>query len=119
MENLDHILGVCEDRGWNFDTPDIAGKVETLIKPYGFTKRTRRDYVEAVIDILQSEKYGIDSLNFARLEKYREKKALFRKEAKGSRRDADNDDNPVIYSSPVPVPPMASPHTELPSLIFS
>jgi len=107
-------LGICRKNRWSCDTPNIAGKLETLFKPYGFTKRTTRDYVNAVVDILESEKkYGIDALNYVRLEEHQ--KRAVQKEPKGSRRGAD--ENPVIYSSPVL--PISSPHVERLTPIFS
>src|SRR5712692_3652243 len=106
MENIHQILGICRKNRWSCDTPNIAGKLETLFKPYGFTKRTRRDYVDAVVDILESEKkYGIDALSYVRLEEHQKKKAV-QKEPRGSRRSSD--ENPVIYSSRVL--PISSPH---------
>ena len=103
IENIDYIIGICRSNGWNCDTPNIAGKLETLIKPYGFTKRTRRDYVDAVVDILESkQKYRTEALNNVQLEGH-EKKSVHR-EAKRSGKDTENG-NPVIYSSPVlPIP---------------
>jgi hypothetical protein len=97
-------MGICRKNGWNCDTPNIAGKLETLFKPYGFTKRTRRDYVDAVVDILEStKKHGTEALNYLRLEEDERKKSLH-KGMKGGRKDAGNS-NPVIYSSPVlPIP---------------
>jgi hypothetical protein len=104
MENIDYIMGICRKNGWNCDTPNIAGKLETLIKPYGFTKQTRRDYVDAVVDILESkQKYGAEAPTNVQLEGHEKKKSVHR-EAKRGVKDAENG-NPVIYTSPVlPIP---------------
>jgi len=99
---MTRLLGVCRRNGWNSDTPNIAGKLENLLKPSGFTKRTRRDYVNAMIDILEWEKnHAIDpSLSYDQLQEYREKESSSHKEAKGRRKESDS--RPVIYSSPPP-----------------
>src|SRR5438034_10856495 len=82
IENLDYILRICEARKWNVDTPNIAGKVETLLKPLGFTRRTNRDYVYAIIDVLQSRKSGTYSEDYVQLEMYRiRKNSLAQREA--------------------------------------
>jgi len=115
IENLDYILRICEARKWNVDTPNIAGKVETLLKPLGFTRRTNRDYVYAIIDVLQSRKSGTYSSELVQLEMYRSRKiALARRGARG---DRDEDNNPIIYSSPVL--PTRPTEMERPSLIFA
>jgi hypothetical protein len=99
MENLDYILRVCESKQWNVDTTNIAGKIETLLKPFGFTRRTNRDYVYAIIDVLQSRKFGIYSADSVQLEMYRSrKKSPADNETKG---DRSEDNNSIIYSSPV------------------
>jgi len=115
IENLDYILRICEARKWNVDTPNIAGKVETLLKPLGFTRRTNRDYVYAIIDVLQSRKSGTYSADYVQLEMYRSrKKSLAHREAKV---DLSEENNPVIYSSPVL--PIRSAEMERPNPIFA
>jgi hypothetical protein len=114
IENLDYLLRICESKLWNVDTPNIAGKIETLLKPFGFTRRTNRDYVFAMIDVLQSRKSGAYSSVLVQLEMYRNRKiALAHKGPKG---DRNEDNNPVIYSSPVL--PTQSAEIEHPSPIF-
>src|SRR5207253_11179424 len=68
IEKLDYLLKICESREWNVDTPNIAGKIETLLKPFRFTRRTNRDYVCATIDMLQSRKSGTHSSELVQLE---------------------------------------------------
>ncbi len=115
MENLDYLLSVCESKKWSVDTPNMAGKIETLLKPFGFTRRTNRDYVCAIIDMLQSRKSGTYSSDLVQLEMHRSRKiALAHRGAKG---DREEDNNPVIYSSPVL--PMRSAEMERPSPIFA
>jgi len=115
VENLDYLLRICESKKWNIDTPNMAGKIETLLKPFGFTRRTNRDYVRAIIDMLQSRKSGTYSLELVQLEMYRSRKiALAHRGAKGNR---DEDNNPVIYSSPIL--PMPSAEMERPSPVFA
>ena len=115
IEKLDYLLRICETKEWSIDTPNIAGKVETLLKPFGFTRRTNRDYVCAIIDMLQSRKSGTYSSELVQLEMYRSRKiALARRGARG---DRDEDNNPIIYSSPVL--PTRPTEMERPSLIFA
>jgi hypothetical protein len=115
IENLDYLLRICESKEWSVDTPNIAGKVETLLKPFGFTMRTNRDYVCAIIDMLQSRKSGTYSSELVQVEMYRGRKiALAHRRAKG---DRDEDSSPVIYSSPVL--PVRSAEMERPSPIFA
>src|SRR3989442_10480280 len=99
---MNRLLGVCRRNAWNSDTPNIAGKLENLLKPSGFTQRTRRDYVNAMMDILESEKsQGIDSsLSYEQLQEHRETESSSRKEEKGERKECESD--AVIYSSALP-----------------
>jgi hypothetical protein len=98
-ENLNYILVTCRRNGWNFDTPNLAGKLETIIKQFGFTKRTRRDYLESTIDILELEKRTGPFSTLGR-EPLQETSESLPKEAK---RDKRNDS--IIYSSPIPLIP--------------
>ena len=55
LENLNRILTVCRKEGWNYETPNVAGKIYALFKNSGYTERTVQDYVRAVVDMLESE----------------------------------------------------------------
>jgi hypothetical protein len=115
IKNLDFLLRICESKEWGIDTPNIAGKIETLLKPFGFTRPTNRDYVCAIIDMLQSSKSGTYSWDLVQLEMYRSRKIALAH--KGARGGGSADNNPVIYSSPVL--PMRSAEMECPSPIFA
>lgn len=56
VQRIDSVLRVCQRNNWTYDTPDIAGKVERILVPSGFTRPTLRDYVRVIIDILEHKK---------------------------------------------------------------
>src|SRR5438093_4145173 len=100
INRMNHLLGVCRRSGWNSDTPNIAGILENLLKPFGFTERTNRDYIRALIGIMEWEKKtGVNSLSYEQLQEYRGKRSSTHREPK-IRKDHSN--NRAIYSSPLP-----------------
>jgi hypothetical protein len=50
------ILQVCRKNQWNDLTPTIADKIEGMLTPLAFTKRTRRDYQYNIIELLKRER---------------------------------------------------------------
>ena len=96
---MNHLLGACRRSGWDSDTPNIAGILENLLKPFGLTQRTNRDYVRAVIGIMEWEKKtGINSLSYEQFQEYRGKQSSSHKEQKPRK---EHDSNRAIYSSPL------------------
>ncbi len=55
-DRIRQILRVCFKNDWTFDTPNMAGRLQRLLAPTGFTRETTRDYVNAIMDLLAIEK---------------------------------------------------------------
>ena len=56
LQNLGMILEACRENAWSYDTPNIAGRVRTILKPFGYSRRTLQDYIRTVVDLLETEK---------------------------------------------------------------
>jgi hypothetical protein len=50
------ILEACRKNAWSYDTPNIAGRVYNILKPFGYSKRTLQDYIRTIVDLLETEK---------------------------------------------------------------
>ncbi len=55
-DRIREILRVCRKNKWTFDTPNMAGRLERILAPVGFTRETTRDYVYAIMDLLAVDK---------------------------------------------------------------
>jgi len=56
LQNLGMILEACRRNAWSYDTPNIAGKVYNVLKPFGYSRRILQDYIRTVVDLLETEK---------------------------------------------------------------
>jgi len=56
VQRINSVLRVCQRNNWTYDTPDIAGKLERILIPSGFTTPTLRDYVRVIVDLLERKK---------------------------------------------------------------
>ena len=56
LHNLGMILEACRRNSWSYDTPNIAGRVYSVLKPFGYSKRTLQDYIRTIVDLLETEK---------------------------------------------------------------
>src|SRR6266568_1415512 len=55
-DRIREILRVCHKKQWTYDTPNMAGRLEHILAPVGFTRETTRDYVHAIMNLLEVEK---------------------------------------------------------------
>ena len=95
--NLYRILVLCRKNKWTHDTPNLAGKLESLLGSSGYTERTIRDYVRTAVNMLEFEKkHDTDLVLEYELENFGRKRSAARKETKSRERARDN----PIYSSP-------------------